>query len=277
MVTGVTRRVTLHIVLHVLKYFGSPYIIVNDPLEHTEFAAYRKLGQVIFCVIAGSDTVGKLIGAIGTKHSTIMEHLGKLEALGILASVKKGRERIYYVNWDRLINVFASLLVDYERFMLEGNYTIPGRHPKASLLQRQKGGGKILYRPEGIEVRLGHDRAHTERLVRFIPSAERILKENKIARDFIRKYLETYAQLYWTEDDFSLQGSVKNFEDRFALLADQDEKVGSLLESKCKNKEVSDFIRFLNHLATSYIVDPNQHACIYQMQQFLSKIVPSIS
>jgi DNA-binding transcriptional ArsR family regulator len=250
---------------------------MNTTLEHTEFAAYRKLGQVIFCVIVGSDTVGKLTGAIGTRHSTIMEHLGKLEGLGILASVKKGRERIYRINWDRLIDVFASLLIDYERFMLEGKDTFPGRHTKASLLQQQKEGGEILYRPEGIEVRLGHDRAHAERLVKFIPSAERILKENKIARDFIRKYLETYAQLYWTEDDFSLQGSVRNFEDRFALLADQDEKVASLLQSKCKNKEVSDFIRFLNHLATSYILEPNQHACLYQMQQFLTGIAPSIS
>jgi DNA-binding transcriptional ArsR family regulator len=241
-------------------------------LKHTEFAAYRKLGQVIFCVVRGSDTAGKLTEAIGTKHSTIMEHLGKLEGLGILASVKKGRERIYHTNWDRLIDVFASLLFDLERFMLEETPRFPRKGPKTSLQ-----GGMILYRPEGIEVRLGQDRAHTERLLKFIPTAERILQENRIARDFIRKYLETYAQLYWTEGDSSLQACVTNFEDRFALLADQDEKVASLLESKCKNKEVSDFMRFLNHLASSYIMDPNQHACIYQMQQFLSKIAPSIS
>lgn len=228
-------------------------------------------------MIRGSDTVGKLTEAIGTKHSTIMEHLGKLEGLGILASVKKGRERIYHINWDRLIDVFASLLFDYEGFMLEQTLRFPRRGPKTSLLQRQKEGGTILYRPEGIEVRLGQDRAHTERLLKFIPSAERILQENRIARDFIRKYLETYAQLYWTEGDSSLQACVTNFEDRFALLADQDEKVASLLESKCKNKEVSDFIRFLNHLASSYIMDPNQHACIYQMQQFLSKIPTGVS
>jgi hypothetical protein len=66
--------------------------------------------------------------------------------------------------------------------------------------------------------------------------------------------------------------SVRNFEDRFALWADQDEKVASLLESKSRNKEVSDFIRLLNHLANSYILEPGQHACLYQMQQFLSKI-----
>jgi DNA-binding transcriptional ArsR family regulator len=246
-------------------------------LERTEFAAYRKLGQVIFCVIAGSDTVGKLTGAIGTKHSTIMEHLGKLESLGILGSVKKGRERIYHINWERLIDAFASLLLSYERFMLEDDLRRTGKRPKTPLLQQQKEGGKILYRPKGLEIRLGHDRTHAEQLRKFIPNAERILKENRIARDFIRKYLEAYAQLYWTEEDSSLQGSVRNFEDRFALLADQDEKVASLLESKSKNREVSDFIRFLNHLANSYILEPGQHACLYQMQQFLSKIAPSIS
>jgi DNA-binding transcriptional ArsR family regulator len=253
---------------------------MNQPFEHAEFAAYQKLGQVIFCVIAGSDTVGKLTEAIGTKHPTIMEHLGKLESLGILTSVKNGRERTYHIKWDRLINVFASLLIDYEKFMLNydrlnyetfilDNLAFPA---KTSLLPQQKEGGKILYQPEGMKIRLGYDRAHTERLVKFIPSAERILRSNRIARDFIQEYLETYAQLYWTEDDFSLQGAVKNFENRFALLADQDAKVASLLESKSKNNEVSDFIRFLNHLANSYILDPNQHACLYQMQQFLNNI-----
>lgn len=228
-------------------------------------------------MIAGSDTVGKLTDAIGTKHSTIMEHLGKLEGLGILASVKKGRERTYHINWERLIDAFASLLASYEIFMLEDDLAASKERSNTSLLRQRKEGGKMFYRPKGLEIRLGYDRTHAERLWKFIPNAERILKENRIARDFIRKYLETYAKLYWTEEDSSLQGSVRNFQDRFALLADQDEKVASLLESKSKNKEVSDFIRLLNHLASSYILQPGQHACLYQMQQFLGKLTSDMA
>jgi DNA-binding transcriptional ArsR family regulator len=261
-----------------VKYCGRPYM--NAGGRQVGFASQQKVGQVMFSVIAGADTVSKLARRIETKHSTVMEHLSKLVEIGVLSSTKQGRERKYKVEWKSLIDIFGSVLIDYEKTTAElllgtsgtDLYPIPPDYEDAG----QTLG--VLPLPQRIRYP-GYRIRDLEKRKAAIPILEKTLKEDRITREFIRSYLETYSQLYYAEYDSSLQASVKNFKDRLGRLIDESRNLGSLPRLKPKSEKIRSFLWFLEFVAAARIADPNEFACVEQMQRYLRKVniqVPSV-
>ncbi len=244
------------------------------------FASQDKVWQVMFSVIAGADTVSELARRIETKHSTVMEHLSKLVELGVLSSAKQGRERKYKVEWKTLIDVFGSVLVEYEKTTTElllgtsgtDLYPIPPNYEDAGEALG------VLPLPQRIRYP-GYKIEDLEKRKAAVPVLGKILKEDRITRDFIRSYLETYSQLYYVEYDFSLQTCVRNFKDRLGHLVDESKSLESLPRLRSKKDEISSFLWFLEFVAAARIADPNEFACVEQMRRYLRKVriqVPNV-
>ena len=244
------------------------------------FPTERKVGQVMFSVLAGADTAGKLAKQMEIKHSTVMEHLSKLVKIGVLSSTKQGRERKYRVEWKSLIDIFASVLIEYEKTTTElllgtsgtDLYPIPPNYEDAGQTL------EVLPLPQRIRY-MGYRARDLEKRRAAIPILKKILKEDRITRDFIRSYLETYSQLYYAEYDFSLQACVKNFKDRVGRLVGQSSDLRSLPRLKPKSKEIRSFLWFLEFVVAVRIADPNEFVCIQQMRRYLRKVniqVPTV-
>ena len=132
-----------------------------------------------------------------------------------------------------------------------------------------------MYHNSSFFTRSPYRERDLEKREKITPVMQKTLKENSIARDFIRKYLETYSQLYYVEDDFSLLACVKNFKDRLALLVESGKEIRTKLGSKPKNKEFREFVEFLDYAGLARIPSPNEFACINQMRRFLRSISAS--
>jgi DNA-binding transcriptional ArsR family regulator len=228
--------------------------------------AHPKVGEAIFCIVAGKNTVSEIAREMGTRHPTVLEHTRKLEKLGVVTSKKLGRERKYAVNWESLIEIFCEFLLDYDRFTTDS--MLRARSPDMI-----KDGGTLSYAANG-QVIPKPLRARRSLALRkaSLPRMKRIVETNKLVREFIKNYLESYAKFYWSETDSSLPECVKNFGDRFAILAGESHQIGELLDSKVDNKEQKDFLRFLRFLSDTAITTPNQFACMRAMEVFLTGV-----
>lgn len=74
-------------------------------------------------VIHGIGTVTEVRKRINKAHATVSEHLDNLENEGFLKSQKKGRKRIYTVNWSVVLSAIMKLqrewLWEFQRYTYE--------------------------------------------------------------------------------------------------------------------------------------------------------------
>jgi hypothetical protein len=195
-----------------------------------------------------------------------MEHLGKLEKKGIVRGVKRGRERVYTLDWNRLIDEFVTEFVEREKYVTDyflepdGELAIRARAPHIS---------QAIVRNFG-------DKQYLRQRSKLTAKIEVIMRQNRLVRDFIRCYFQSYSAIYLEEDATSLAACVSAFVDRFAMLVDQNEEAQELLHSKAKDREVKDFIRFLVYLRRdAYVSDLDQFVSIGAMGDFLrTRVAP---
>lgn len=222
-----------------------------------------RVGGVLFCVIDGDDTAEKIRSRLGTKHSTIMEHLQKLVRLRILDDEKKGRERVYTVKWPALIGMFGTMLVKHQdsvfRSFLESREDADWRDT----------GGTLYFAGHRIQVR----RMTKRGLLKHLESArkiEPIIASNRQVHGLIRAYLRSYARFYDLESENpSFLSCVQKFVDLFSNLVFSDSKVAQLLSAKPKLKERQEFIRFLRFLKDAFISNPGYVAGQFSIRDFL--------
>lgn len=223
-----------------------------------------KLAEILFSVIDGENTVEKIRkrSIVVAKHSTIIEHLGKLERMGILHGEKRGRERLYSVDWERLIDEFASEFAYAENFVTEAFL-----HNTPSYTQIV---GKKLTYMSPLIVRRYDDIKYLRERPNLISKAEKVVKENKLVRNFIKDYMQSYAQWIWLETNTSLSGCVITFIDRFVMLVDRNKNIQRLLESRTNDSEQRQFLSFLKYLTNhAFVVSLNDVVITGAMEQYL--------
>ena len=225
-----------------------------------------KLAEILFSVIDGRNTVEKIrkSSAVVAKHSTVIEHLGKLEAMGVIHGEKLGRERVYSVNWNHLVDEFANEFVYAENFVTEA---FQHNTPTYSQIV-----GKKLSYMSPLIVRHYDDKKYLRERPRLLAKAEGVIRRNSPTRNFIKEYMKSYAQWIWLETSISLSGCVITFIDRFVMLADRNKNVQRLLQSRTNYSELNEFLSFLNYLTRdAFVVSLNDVVITGAMEKFLNE------
>jgi hypothetical protein len=236
---------------------------------------HSKLGEVLYSVIDGADTVVKIMDRlpVKTKHSTIMEHLSKLEHLGILSGTKKGRERVYSVNWNSLIDEFATDFIYNQEWltdMISADVIVGKRSEKVV--------AHLPFVSPVIARRFGEKKYIVEERPLLIQQIARIMKTNGLVRNFIEEYIKAYASLYWMEPSATLPRCIFEFEEWFLQLASENTEVKQLMHSKPADKQMRDFLKFLDYLiGHTYVTGINRFVCTEAMKKFIVDMKPRIT
>ncbi len=225
-----------------------------------------KLGEVLFRVVEGDKTAARIGKSTGTRHSTVMEHLSKLEGMRLVHGEKKGRERLYSVDWEELLNAFSQNFAEGENNVTETFSELAYPSKTIGRLPIMSGTSTIARKFE--------DKKYLKTRPRLIADVKKLMLENRLVRDLLKTYLKAYSYLAWTKDDTSLNACVLAFVDRFALILNQNPDVRKFLKKKTKAVEMRGFVRFLRFLAEdAYVGLPSEVVCVDRMRDFLMKVL----
>jgi DNA-binding transcriptional ArsR family regulator len=64
-------------------------------------------------------TLGELCSRLDMTRQAVTQHLGRLEAANLVATVRRGREKLHYLNPVPIHGIYERWIVKYERQHLE--------------------------------------------------------------------------------------------------------------------------------------------------------------
>ncbi len=64
-------------------------------------------------------TLGRLCSQLDMTRQAVTQHLGRLEDANLIATIRRGREKLHYLNTVPIHEIYGRWIVKYERHHLE--------------------------------------------------------------------------------------------------------------------------------------------------------------
>ncbi|MEM2535740.1 MAG: ArsR family transcriptional regulator [Candidatus Hadarchaeales archaeon] len=167
-----------------------------------EISPFASVGvsNVFFKMVLGENTPKAIAEALGTKPSTVVEHLRRLQEMGVVRLGKKeGKYQHYEIDWGKLAKSFL-------------------RHSYTLSLLRVGGRSEELREMEGVAEELGKMEEFRELLRLYFVELAKNMEEGKYPRRTI------WGAIYGFEDSLEILPSLKG------RLGEKGRKLANLLE-----------------------------------------------
>jgi len=76
---------------------------------------------------ASGQTLGELCGGLDMTRQAVTQHLGRLEEANLVATVRRGREKLHYLNPVPIHEIYVRWIARYERAPLEALHDLRRR------------------------------------------------------------------------------------------------------------------------------------------------------
>ena len=194
-------------------------------MRRTEILYSKPLGEIIFLLINGCATLTDISKELKAKkkHTTILEHLTNLETLELVKSKKKGRKRIYTIQWKNLIDLFNKGMINEQEAII--NYL---EDLKDEDLDKIRVNSKMI-------------KDWKSEYNKF----KKIMANNKTVRLLIKTFIKTYAKnIHYKER--SIEECILQFSLRLEELHKTTKR--DLSKIVVAEKEKKEFIWFLKYM-----------------------------
>jgi len=69
--------------------------------------------------VESGQTLGELCGGLDMTRQAVTQHLGRLEEANLVATLRRGREKLHYLNPVPIHEIYVRWIAGYERGALE--------------------------------------------------------------------------------------------------------------------------------------------------------------